>query len=86
MAHLCTRPQRRRTFTLYEDEKLIRAPRGFPSDFAFLDDLKHRSWVLWRPLENTLMTGPHLRRTLETSLHLLAPFIDYLCAALDLEF
>ncbi|HHW4680762.1 MAG TPA: DUF2461 domain-containing protein [Xylella taiwanensis] len=79
-------PKQRRTFTLYEHEKLVRAPGGFPTDFAFLDDLKHRHWVLWHPLENTVMTGPQLRRTLETSLRLLAPFMDYLCAALDLEF
>jgi uncharacterized protein (DUF2461 family) len=32
------------------------------------------------------MTGPRLRRTLDTDLAALAPFIDYLCAALDLEF
>ena len=32
------------------------------------------------------MTGPRLRQTLATDLVALAPFVDYLCAALDLEF
>jgi len=32
------------------------------------------------------MTGPTLRQTLAKDLQVLAPFIDYLCAALDLEF
>ena len=32
------------------------------------------------------MTAPRLKKTLETDLAALGPFIDYLCAALDLEF
>ena len=32
------------------------------------------------------MTGARLRQALEADLATLAPFIDYLCAALDLEF
>ena len=31
-------------------------------------------------------SGRSLRRTVEADLAALAPFIDYLCAALDLEF
>nr|MBP8804955.1 DUF2461 family protein [Pseudoxanthomonas sp.] len=51
-----------------------------------IDDLKHRNWVFWRALDDATMTGPRLRRTVEADLAALAPFIDYLCAALDLEF
>jgi uncharacterized protein (DUF2461 family) len=32
------------------------------------------------------MTGPRLLQTVEKDLAALAPFTDYLCAALDLEF
>ena len=32
------------------------------------------------------MPGPRLRQTLAKDLQALAPFVDYLCAALDLEF
>jgi uncharacterized protein (DUF2461 family) len=32
------------------------------------------------------MTGPRLRQAIERDLAALAPFVDYLCAALDLEF
>jgi uncharacterized protein (TIGR02453 family) len=79
-------PALRRRYELDDSDVLVRAPRGFPADFGFIDDLKHRNWVFWRPLEDATMTGPRLRRTLETDLAALAPFIDYLCAALDLEF
>ncbi|GAB3505719.1 DUF2461 domain-containing protein [Pseudoxanthomonas daejeonensis] len=79
-------PALRRRFELDDSEVLSRAPRGFPADFEFIDDLKHRNWVFTRPLDDAAMTGPRLRKTLETDLAALGPFIDYLCAALDLEF
>ncbi len=79
-------PKLRRRFDLDDSEVLARAPRGFPADFEFIDDLKHRNWVFWRPLDDALMTGPRLRRTIEADLAALGPFVDYLCAALDLEF
>jgi uncharacterized protein (DUF2461 family) len=61
-------------------------PRGFPADFEFIDDLKHRNWVMWRSLDDATMTGPRLLSTLGKDLAGLGPFVDYLCAALDLEF
>ena len=79
-------PKLRRRFALDDTEVLSRAPRGFPADFEFIDDVKHRNWVFWRSLDDATMTGPRLRRTLEADLVALGPFIDYLCAALDLEF
>ncbi|WP_372014060.1 DUF2461 domain-containing protein [Pseudoxanthomonas sp. 10H] len=79
-------PALRRRFDLDDSEVLTRVPRGFPADFEFIDDLKHRNWVFLRPLDDATMTGPRLRRTLEADLASLGPFIDYLCAALDLEF
>ena len=80
----CT--QLRRRFEFEESEKLVRPPRGFPADFEFIDDLKHRNWVMWRPLDDATMTGPRLLSTLGKDLAALGPFVDYLCAALDLEF
>jgi len=79
-------PKLRRRFDFEESEKLVRAPRGFPADFEFLDDLKHRNWVMWRSLADEDMTGPRLRQTVAADLAALGPFVDYLCAALDLEF
>lgn len=42
--------------------------------------------MLWRAIDDDTMTGPRLRQTLAKDLAALAPFVDYLCAALDLEF
>ncbi|MFT4198143.1 MAG: DUF2461 domain-containing protein [Pseudoxanthomonas sp.] len=79
-------PALRRAFEFAQEEKMVRPPRGFPADFEFLDDLKHRNWVMWRPLDDATMTGPRLRGIIEKDLARLGPFVDYLCAALDLEF
>lgn len=79
-------PAFRRRYALDDNEKLVRAPRGYPADFEFLDDLKRRNYVAWRELPDATVLGPRLRQTLEADLAALAPFMDYLCAALDLEF
>ncbi|CBA16253.1 DUF2461 domain-containing protein [Xanthomonas albilineans] len=79
-------PALRRRFELEESEVLVRPPRGFPAEFPFIDDLKHKNWVFWRHLDDAAMTGPKLRSQIVTDLRTLGPFVDYLCAALDLEF
>ncbi|GAA4865121.1 DUF2461 domain-containing protein [Luteimonas vadosa] len=79
-------PGFRRRYTLEDSEMLVRPPRGFPPDFEFIDDLKHRNFVASRDIEDRVMGGPRLRQVLAKDLQSLAPFVDYLCAALDLEF
>ena len=79
-------PAFRRRYDFGTTEKLVRAPRGFPPDFEFIEDLKHRNFVALRALGDDVFTGPRLRQSLEKDLQGLAPFVDYLCAALDLEF
>ena len=79
-------PAFRRRFDLDDAEMLVRPPRGFPADFEFLDDLRHRNFVAWRSLDDDVMLGPRLLATLRRDLLALAPFMDYICASLDLEF
>ena len=79
-------PAFRRRFELETDEMLVRPPRGFPPDFAFIDDMRHKNFVASRAVEDAVMTGPRLRQALAKDLQALGPFVDYLCAALDLEF
>ena len=65
---------------------LVRNPPGFPADFRFIDDLRHKNFVAVRAIDDATMSGPRLRAILEKDLQALAPLVDYLCAALDLEF
>lgn len=79
-------PAFKRRFALEEEDMLVRPPRGFPEDFPFLDDLRHKNFVASRAIDDATMTGPRLRSVLAKDLQALAPFVDYLCASLDLEF
>lgn len=79
-------PAFRRRYDLESGEKLVRPPRGFPPEFEFIEDLKQRNFVAVRAIDDATMTGPRLRQALEKDLQALSPFVDYLCAALDLEF
>jgi uncharacterized protein (TIGR02453 family) len=79
-------PAFRRRFDLGDDEKLVRPPRGFPAEFAFIEDLKLKNFVALRAIDDDVMLGSRLRQVLASDLAALAPFVDYLCAALDLEF
>lgn len=79
-------PAFRRRYTLEDAEMLVRPPRGFAADFAFIDDLRHKNFVASRAIDDSVMLGARLRQTVARDLQALAPFVDYLCAALDLEF
>ena len=79
-------PAFRRRYHLESEDMLARPPRGFDADFEFIDDLKHRNFVALRSLDDATMAGPRLLAVLDKDLHGMAPFVDYLCAALDLEF
>ena len=76
----------RKRFDLDDSEMLVRPPRGFPADFAYIDDLRRKNFVAARVLDDDVITGPRLLPTLAKDLAALGPFMDYLCAALDLEF
>lgn len=76
----------RRRFRHDDSEMLVRMPAGFPTDFEFADDLRRKNFAALRPLGDDAMTGPRLLATLRSDLETLAPFVDYLCASLDLEF
>ena len=79
-------PKFRKRYEFESSEVLSRPPRGFPADFEMIEDLKHRNFVFSRNIEDADMTGPRLRQQLAADLVALGPFVDYLCAALDLEF
>ena len=78
-------PAFKRRFEMVGDS-LVRAPRGFPADNELIDDLKRKDFVASANLDDETVLGPNLRKAVATHLAGLAPLVDYLCAALDLEF
>ena len=79
-------PAFQRRYHLDDSDMLVRPPRGFAADFEFIDDLRHRNFVALRAIDDAAVLGSRLRQTLVRDLQGLAPLVDYLCAALDLEF
>lgn len=69
-----------------EGESLVRAPRGYDADHALIEDLKRKDFVATRAIDDDVMLGPRLKQVLADDFARLGPFVDYLCAALDLEF
>lgn len=78
-------PAFRRRFELTGDT-LVRPPRGFPADHELIEDIKRKDFVAGAGLDDDTVLGPRLRQSVAAQFKALAPMIDYLCAALDLEF
>jgi uncharacterized protein (TIGR02453 family) len=78
-------PAFRRRFEM-DGDTLVRAPRGFDPNHPLIDDIKRKDFVASRPLDDATVLGTRLRQSLVDEFSRLAPLVDYLCAALDLEF
>jgi uncharacterized protein (TIGR02453 family) len=78
-------PAFKRRFEL-TGESLVRPPRGYPAEQALIDDLKRKDFVAGAGLEDEVVLGPRLRQAVASGFVGMAPMVDYLCAALDLEF
>ena len=69
-----------------EGDSLARAPRGFDPQHELIEDLKRKDFVATRAIDDETMLGPRLKQVVAEDFARLGPFVDYLCAALDLEF
>ncbi len=78
-------PAFRRDFELGGDS-LTRPPRGFPADHPLIDDLKRKDFIAWQNFDDGEALKPSFDRFLIARIKRLAPLVDYLCFALDLDF
>lgn len=78
-------PAFRRRFAM-DGDSLVRAPRGFDPEHPLLEDLKRKDFVASQALDDTVVTGPRLRQQVAAGFAAAAPLLDYLCAALELDF
>lgn len=67
-------------------DSLVRAPRGYDPAHPLIEDIKRKDFVVVRDLTDAQMTSPRLPNTVADAFADMAPMVDYLCAALDLEF
>jgi len=67
-------------------ESLSRPPRGYDSQHELIEDLKRKNFAAGKGFDDALACSDQLLPTIVATFKQLAPTIDYLCAALDLEF
>lgn len=75
----------RRRFEL-EGDRLTRPPRGFDPAHELIDDIKRKDFVASAALDDAVVLSPQLPKAILTHYRQLAPMVDWLCGALDLEF
>jgi uncharacterized protein (TIGR02453 family) len=70
----------------FRGEALSRVPQGFPADHPLLEDLKRKSYAAGVGFDEALVCSPKLFPFVVEHFKRLAPLVDYLCAAQNLEF
>ena len=75
----------RENFTFW-GENLSRPPRGYDVSHELIEDLKRKSFAAGVEFTEAVACSSELMPTVVTTFKRMAPMIDYLCAALELDF
>jgi uncharacterized protein (TIGR02453 family) len=75
----------RRRFAM-EGEALTRPPRGYDPEHELIDDIKRKDFVAGAAIADEIVLSPQLMKTVLAQYRQLAPMVDWLCGALELEF
>jgi uncharacterized protein (TIGR02453 family) len=67
-------------------EALTRPPRGFDPKHELIEDIKRRNFAAGAALADAIVTSDELLPVVVDTFKRIAPMLDYLCAALELEF
>lgn len=67
-------------------QSLLRPPRGYAADHPLITDLKRKDFAAGERVTTALALSSELLPVVLDAYKALAPMMDYLCAALDLEF
>ncbi|MEJ2162179.1 MAG: DUF2461 domain-containing protein [Robiginitalea sp.] len=79
-------PSFRKMFgNLYEDQRLIRMPKGFAADHPHAELLKHKSFGVVRPLPAEFIYAPDFEELIIATYMEMLPFRRYLNRALSVE-
>jgi uncharacterized protein (TIGR02453 family) len=71
---------------LAEGEALKRAPAGYRPDHPLIDDIKRKSFAVVSPLTQREATASGFRDDCEARAAAARPFMEFLCAALRVEY
>lgn len=67
-------------------ERLTRPPRGFDPEHELIEDIKLKNYAAGQGFPDTLACSDELHPYLVDTFKRIAPMIDYLCAAVELDF
>jgi uncharacterized protein (TIGR02453 family) len=67
-------------------ESLTRPPRGFDPEHELVEDLKRKNFAAGHAFPDALACSDELMPSVVDTFKRIAPMIDYLCAAVELEF
>lgn len=75
----------RRGLTLSDEDKLSRAPKGFPADHPLVDDLKRKSFIALIDLNERQICGGKFMTDFTKSTRKMAPLVEFLSGALEMK-
>jgi len=75
----------RKHFTL-EGDALVNAPRGYAKDHPLVEDLKRKDFIAVASLSKTEVLSGNFRPLVAERFRQAAPYMRFLCQALDLQF
>jgi uncharacterized protein (TIGR02453 family) len=78
-------PKFRKAFEM-GGEQLARPPRGYDPAHELIDDLRRKDFIASAALDDADLLRPDLPRRLAARYALVAPLLDWLCGAVDLDF
>lgn len=76
----------RRRFGGIQGDSLKRAPKGFDVDHPLIEDLRRKSFFAMEAVEASAIESPDFAKTVAKSFKALAPFMEFLCDALEVPF
>ena len=78
-------PAFRRHFNL-GGEKLTRPPRGFDKSHALIEDIKRKSFIAVKDMDQAECLAPQFQRKVETAFKAGTPYMRFLCKAVGVPF
>jgi len=70
----------------FHGESLKKAPRGFASDHALLDDLRRKHYVAIKQIDRKVVLGKSATKNTAALFEKTAPLVRFICEANDLDF
>ena len=81
---VCTQAEKRGF--VWGGESLLRAPRGYEPDHELIEHLKRKDFVLSRELSDDEVLSDQFGRTIIAAFDQVAPLVDWLCDAVEIDF